>query len=69
MPPESETGNDSLLPDKAEWDASAIEPSNDSKPNGNEKQNPSGKNLKKIYLSNVIISKLHHDEFRQPFHH
>ena len=55
MPPESETGNDSLLPDKAEWDASAIEPSNDSKPNGNEKRNPSGKNLKKIYLSNVIV--------------
>ena len=55
MPSESETGNDSLLPDKADWDASAIEPSNDCKSNGNEKQNPSGKNLKKIYLSNVII--------------
>ena len=37
MPSESETGNDGLLPDKAEWDASAIEPSsNDSKPNGND---------------------------------
>ena len=56
MPPESETGNDSLLPDKADWDASAIEPSNDCKPNGNEKRKPSGKNLKKIYLSNVIVS-------------
>ena len=68
MPPESETGNDILLPDKAEWDASAIEPSsNDSKPNGNEKQKPSGKNFKKIYLSNVIVSD--YDEFRQPFHH
>ena len=55
MPSESETGNDSLLPDKAEWDASAIEPSNDCKPNGNEKQKPLGKNFKKIYLSNVII--------------
>ena len=70
MPSESETGNDSLLPDKAEWDASAIEPSSkDSKQNGNEIRKPSGKNLKKIYLSNVIVSKLHHDEFRQPFHH
>ena len=56
MPSESETGNDSLLPDKADWDASAIEPSNDCKPNGNEKRKPSGKNLKKIYLSNVIVS-------------
>ena len=49
-PSESEMGNDSLLPDKAEWDASAIEPSNDCKPNENEKQNQLGKNSKKIYF-------------------
>ena len=57
MPSESETGNESLLPDKAEWDASAIEPSsNDCKPKGTEKRKPAGKNLKKIYMSNVIGS-------------
>ena len=58
IPSKSETGNDSLLPDKAEWDASAIEPSNDCKPNGNENRKPSGKNLRKIYFSNVIVSDL-----------